>query len=135
VSLRGIILTRDTVHSNDMQCPFPSIPSGQMYVPRYGLISAVHASALGLGYCYLGNRSMVLTVQDILTADSVKMYLDFSTRTYPIGLLPGAVVTFRHLQQHISKQGLSISMSINPLSGSILPRQAKSSGIRQSKII
>ena len=51
---------------------------------------------------------MALTVQDVSTADRIKMYLDFSARPYPLGLHPGAVVEFRLLQQHVSKQGLSI---------------------------
>ena len=94
--------------SNDNQCPFVSVPSGHVYVPRYGPISRAQASAFALGYCYLGNRSVVLTIRDMSTADSVRLYLDFSGRPYPFGLLPGAVVKFRHLHQHISKQGTLI---------------------------
>jgi hypothetical protein len=107
VSLRGIILTRDTVVSDFNQCPYPRdrIPSHHMHIPHYGMIPIAQASALSLGYCYLGNRSMVLMVRDTVTADSVKMYLDFSTRAYPMGLLPGAVVTFRHLLHHVSRNG------------------------------
>lgn len=107
VSLRGVILSRETIVSDLSECPFPAIPKGQVFLPHYGLVSSSIPVDLSLGCCYLGNRSVVLTVRDVSTDDNVKMYLDFRNRAYPIGLVPGAVVSFYHLQQHISRKGVS----------------------------
>ena len=89
----------------DNECPSPDTPNDHLFLPHYGPIPKDQANVLSLGYQYLGQRTMVLTIRDVLTADCVKIYLNLSTRPYPLGLLPGAVVTFEHVQHHISKQG------------------------------
>lgn len=107
ISFRGLILSRDTVSSNDLvKLECPSLLSNQLFVPFSGRIPIARAADLSLGFYYLGRRRIVLTIRDVITKDTVKVYLDFSSRTYPMGLLPGAVVTLRHLKQHVSRQGM-----------------------------
>ena len=102
-----MILERETITSDQNQAvqPHPGTSNGYIYLPQYGPIPRTQASCLSLGHCYLGQRTVVLTVRDVMTVDTVKIYLMFSTRPYPIGLLPGAVVAFQYLQHHVSKQG------------------------------
>ena len=102
-----MIVNRENVLSNqsDESCPFPTIPCGKLYIPHYGLISRSQAHGLSLGFCFLGTWQLVLTVRDIATADTVKIYMDLSSRSYPWGLIPGAVVTFLRVSNHISRKG------------------------------
>ncbi|XP_028406897.1 CST complex subunit CTC1-like [Dendronephthya gigantea] len=105
VSLRGIILTRETIVPDPRHCPFSSVPEDLVFLPHHGLAPSSIPVDLALGSCYLGNRTVVLTVRDVSTDDTMKMYLDFRNRAYPLGLLPGAVVTFYEMEQHISRKG------------------------------
>lgn len=153
VSFRGVIDNRDNVVSNqsDQSCPFPTIPSGKMFLPHYGFISRSQALALSLGFCFLSSMQLVLTVRDIETADTVKVYIDLCTHHYPWGLVPGAVVTFLQVSNHTSKRGniyfsfkacsniivesLSFGSSISEKSVPCLPRPPDSSATQFCNLI
>ncbi|XP_014785506.1 CST complex subunit CTC1 [Octopus bimaculoides] len=51
------------------------------------------------------NKKFKMTVRDTQTNSDVNIYLNFKNVSYCVGLLPGAVVEFRHLQRKVSKKG------------------------------
>ncbi|XP_036363725.1 CST complex subunit CTC1-like [Octopus sinensis] len=51
------------------------------------------------------NKKFRMTVKDTVTNSDVNIYLNFKNVPYCVGLLPGTVVEFRHLQRKVSKKG------------------------------
>ncbi|XP_077989324.1 CST complex subunit CTC1-like [Glandiceps talaboti] len=57
-----------------------------------------------LGVSTLNNKAIRLLVCDISTPDRLYIYLELDSVSYPMGLLPGAIVTFRNLNKCTSRK-------------------------------
>ncbi|KAJ1972721.1 hypothetical protein H4R35_004523, partial [Dimargaris xerosporica] len=102
-SFRGKIISREVA-------PFfswPKPPTHDMNVVStpsgLAIFSEQHAKlGVGAGRQHL---ALVLTVQDLSTADTTRLYLNLTDHLYPLGLLPGTVIEVHRVSRKLTKQG------------------------------
>ncbi|XP_070542523.1 CST complex subunit CTC1-like [Ptychodera flava] len=98
--------TSDTSHQVSVKC---RVISRTFYTPDSKFRSIIvddsdAEKVTSLGVSTLDNRAVRLLVGDLSSPDTLFIYLDLDRISYPLALLPGAIVTFRYLNKCTSRK-------------------------------